>query len=57
MLDRKRVNSDVEEIVRKHWTTGQTEMGTIISRIELIRELKAFMDETVEKAMREGHNA
>lgn len=56
MLDRREVNDHLEDLVRAHWVTGLTEMGTLVRRIELIRDLKAFMDDTVEKAMREGQD-
>lgn len=54
MLDRKEVNAVVEKLVRQHWSTDLTWMEQTLQRLTLIEELKAFMDQTVETALKEG---
>jgi len=56
MLDRKRVNAAVEDLVRQYWAADLLPGEQILNRHNLIKDLKFLMDETVEKALEEGYN-
>jgi HAMP domain-containing protein len=56
MLNRKQVNDEIERIVHEHEPTikGDSYMAANLAVGEMIRELQAHMDATVEAALKEG---